>query len=75
MFIQCEVSEVSELNTLVLQNNCLLYAWIYVTLLRNTTCGIIKVRQTDDATKYAKTNICKEMAFNLINFVLFKYTN
>ena len=29
LFDAVEVSGVSELNTLVLQNNCLLYAWIF----------------------------------------------
>ena len=59
--VQFEVSGVSELNILVLQNNCLLYAWILkaTSCHKNTKCALLKIHQTDDTTKYASTNIFK----------------
>lgn len=56
-----EVCGVSELETLVLQNNCLLYACI----LKGYFMSHFVEPSTDDTTRYASSNIL----INLINFV------
>ena len=55
---------VSELNILVFQNNCLLYAWISKDYFMSHRVEIqsvvyynVKIHQTDDTTKYMSTHI------------------